>query len=43
MSTFETIAVVLLAVITLAMVWLITEFTDMKVAIKEKQALTQKL
>jgi len=36
MSTFETIAVVLLGVITLAMVWLITEFTDMKASIKEK-------
>ena len=36
MSTFETIAIVLLGVITLAMVWLITEFTDMKGSIKEK-------
>jgi hypothetical protein len=36
MSTFETIAIVLLAVMTLAMVWLITEFTDMKGSIKEK-------
>lgn len=36
MSTFETIAVVLLAVEILALVWLITEFSGMKSAIKER-------
>ena len=36
MSTFETIAVVLLAVILLALVWLITEFSGMKASIKER-------
>ena len=36
MSTFETIAVVLLGVILLALVWLITEFSGMKAAIKER-------
>lgn len=36
MSTFETIAVVLLGVILLALVWLITEFSGMKTSIKER-------
>lgn len=36
MSTFETVAVVLLAVMVLAIVWLITEFSDMKNMIKER-------
>ncbi len=36
MSTFETIAIVLLAVILLALVWLITEFSGMKASIKER-------
>jgi hypothetical protein len=36
MSTFETIVVVLLGVIVLALVWLITEYSGMKTAIKER-------
>lgn len=36
MSTFETIAIVLLAVVILALVWMITEFSSMKTAIKER-------
>ncbi len=36
MSTFETVAVVLLGVIVLAVVWLITEFSDMKNSIRER-------
>ena len=36
MSTFETIAVVLLAVVLLVLVWLITEFSGMKASIKER-------
>lgn len=36
MSTFETIVVVLLGVMLLALVWLITEYSGMKAAIKEK-------
>ena len=36
MSTFETIAIVLLGVEILALVWLITEFSGMKTAIKER-------
>jgi hypothetical protein len=36
MSTFETIAVVLLGVVLLALVWLLTEFSGMKTAIKER-------
>jgi hypothetical protein len=36
MSTFETIVVVLLGVIVLALVWLITEYAGMKTAIKER-------
>jgi hypothetical protein len=36
MSTFETIAVVLLVVILLALVWLLTEYYGMKSAIKER-------
>ena len=36
MSTFETVTVVLLTVILLAMVWLITEYSGMKSAIKER-------
>lgn len=36
MSTFETVAVVLLAVILLALIWLITEYYGMKSAIQER-------
>ena len=36
MSTFETIVVVLLGVLLLAVVWLLTEFSGMKTAIKER-------
>lgn len=36
MSTFETIVVVLLGVILLALVWLITEYSGMKSSIKER-------
>ena len=36
MSTFETIAIVLLGVEILALVWLITEFSGMKTSIKER-------
>ena len=36
MSTFETIVVVLLGVILLALVWLLTEFSGMKTSIKER-------
>lgn len=36
MTTFETIVIILLAVIFLATIWLITEFTSMKSSIKEK-------
>lgn len=36
MSTFETIVVVLLGVILLALVWLITEYSGMKTSIKER-------
>jgi len=36
MSTFETIAIVLLGVEILALVWLITEFSGMKASIKER-------
>mgnify|MGYP001792170892 CR=1 FL=1 len=36
MSTFETIVVVLLGVVLLALVWLLTEFSGMKTAIKER-------
>jgi hypothetical protein len=36
MSTFETIVVVLLGVMLLALVWLITEYSGMKAAIKER-------
>ena len=36
MSTFETIVVVLLSVILLALVWLITEYSGMKSSIKER-------
>jgi hypothetical protein len=36
MSIFEIISVVLLSVILLMMIWLITEYSSMKIAIKEK-------
>jgi hypothetical protein len=36
MSTFETAIIVLLGVLLLALVWLITEFSGMKAAIKER-------
>ena len=36
MSTFETIAVVLLGVVLLALVWLLSEFSGMKTSIKER-------
>ena len=36
MSTFETIAIVLLGVEILALVWLITEFSGMRTSIKER-------
>lgn len=36
MSLFETIAMVLLAVLILLMIWLITEFNNMRAAIKER-------
>ncbi len=36
MSTFETIVVILMGVIFLAVIWMITEFTTLKKEIKEK-------
>ena len=36
MSTFETIVVVLLGVVLLALVWLLSEFSGMKTSIKER-------
>ena len=36
MSTFETIVVVLLGVVLLALVWLLSEFSGMKASIKER-------
>jgi len=39
MSTFETITVILLGLLILAMVWLITEFTEMKTSIKERKGI----
>lgn len=36
MSTFETVVIILLGVIFLALVWLITEFSGMKASIKER-------
>ena len=36
MSTFETVAIVLLGVEILALVWLITEFSGMKTSIRER-------
>jgi hypothetical protein len=36
MSTFETIVVVLLGVVLLALIWLITEYSGMKTSIKER-------
>ncbi len=39
MSTFETITVVLIIVIVLAVIWLITEFTGIKASIKDKKGI----